>query len=561
MMDPEMMRLAQEQMRRMSPDDLARMQQQLMSNPDLIKLASESMKNMRTEDFKRAAQQLNQTRPEEMLDMTEKIANAKPEEFAAMKAQADAQISYALSGAKMLKQQGNELHSHGKYTDAAAKYKLAKENMKSVPSAAGRTLQLQCTLNLMSCYLKSGKFEECVNEGSEVLTYDSSNVKAYYRRGQAYKELGNLQAAVADLRKAHEISPEDETIAEVLRDTDGKLANEGGGANLPKGVVIEEIVEEDSSELLRTQRSSSTEYTVSQPHEGAGNSRQSNPSESLMNDPATIRSFQNYVSNSDADGLSKLGMQGMSPELVKTASEMIGTMKPEELQKMFQAASSLTGTNPVAPNFGSNMPEMSPDMVSMASEMIGKMSPAELQNMMDFASKMGGPGSAPLRPGSNIRPSSRAETSSNNFQPSSSQTVAENPDEIVNSQSMDHSSSSSPVSTANMQETMRNSMKDPAMLQMFASMMKNMSPDVMANMSEQFGMKLSKEDAAKAQQAMSSLSPEDLDRMMKWMDRAQQGVEVAKKTKNWLLGRKGLILAIVMLILAFILQRLGFIGR
>uniref|UniRef100_A0A453BM14 Uncharacterized protein n=1 Tax=Aegilops tauschii subsp. strangulata TaxID=200361 RepID=A0A453BM14_AEGTS len=225
MMDPEMMRLAQEQMRRMSPDDLARMQQQLMSNPDLIKLASESMKNMRTEDFKRAAQQLNQTRPEEMLDMTEKIANAKPEEFAAMKAQADAQISYALSGAKMLKQQGNELHSHGKYTDAAAKYKLAKENMKSIPSAAGRTLQLQCTLNLMSCYLKSGMFDECVNEGSEVLTYDSSNVKAYYRRGQAYKELGNLQAAVADLRKAHEISPEDETIAEVLRGHRCKTCN------------------------------------------------------------------------------------------------------------------------------------------------------------------------------------------------------------------------------------------------------------------------------------------------------------------------------------------------
>ncbi|XBI01780.1 hypothetical protein VPH35_130474 [Triticum aestivum] len=173
------------------------MQRQLMSNPDLLKLATESMKNMTAEDFKLAAERLNHARPEEMLDMTEKIAKAKPEELAAMKVQADAETSCAISAAEMLKRQGNQFHGRGQYADAAAKYKLARDSVKnSVPSAAGRALQLQCSVNLMACYLKLGEFEECVNEGSEVLSYDSGTAKAYYRRGQAYKELGNLQAAL-----------------------------------------------------------------------------------------------------------------------------------------------------------------------------------------------------------------------------------------------------------------------------------------------------------------------------------------------------------------------------
>ncbi|KAH1108942.1 hypothetical protein J1N35_012710 [Gossypium stocksii] len=583
MMDPELLRIAQEQMSRMSPAELSRIQQQMMSNPDLMRMASESMKNMRPEDLRQAAEQLKHTRPEDMAEIGEKMANASPEEIAALRARADAQISYELSAAEMLKNQGNELHKQGKFNNASEKYLLAKKNLKGIPSAKGKTLLLACSLNLMSCYLKTRQYDECVKEGSEVLSYDAKNVKALYRRGQAYKELGQFDDAVSDLRNAHEVSPDDETIADVLRDAEERLAREGSH-QAPRGVVIEEITEETVSTSPATLQSSSTEHSSKQPRESTGISKSDNGKkvadlrtnseclQALKEDPEALRSFQNFISSADPDTLAAMGggkVGEVSPDMFKTASNMISKMSPEELQKMVQLASSFQGENPYTGGFGTGPvpPNVTPDMLKTATDMMTKMPTEELQKMFEMAASIKGKDSIPASTAVNSsRLDSDAEVTYPTSQTSSitsenvgfGETASSSSSRFPNS--MNTQSSFPLPSTADLQEQMRNQMKDPAMRQMFASMMKNMSPEMMANMSEQFGMKLSREDAAKAQQAMSSLSPDDLDRMMRWVDRIQRGAEGAKKAKNWLLGKPGMILAICMLILAVILHRLGFIG-
>lgn len=584
MMDPELIRLAQEQMNRMSPTEFAKIQEQMMANPELMRMASETMMNMRPEDLRNAAEQLKYARPEEMAEIGEKMANSSPEEIAAMRARADSQITYQINAAQMLKKQGNELHNKGKFNEASQKYLLAKKNLTGIPASKGRTLLLACSLNLMSCYLKTKHYDECIQEGTEVLAYDPKNVKALYRRGQAYKELGQLNDAVSDLNKAYGVSPEDETIGEVLRDVKEKLIKQGGEPAQRK-LVIEEITEEAVS--TGNGKCSAMENCVTQPQEnGACRKSQSGTNgedlttnseylQTLKDDPEAIRSFQNFMSNADPDTLAALsaGKSGeYSPDMIKTASNMISKMSPEELQRMVQMASSFQRENEYFPrgsldsNFGSFRPgsvppNLTPEMLKTATDMMNNMSTEERQKMLEMASSLRARDSVSTPASLNTDGlSSKFPETRENSAVNGNNDMGESSSRGSFSNLRSGSRSSFQPSTAGMQEQMRNQMKDPAMRQMFTSMIKNMSPEMMTNMGEQFGVKLSREDAEKAQQALSSISPENLDRMMRWADGIQKGAERARKAKNWLLGKPGMILAICMLILAIILHRLGYIG-
>ena len=190
------------------------------------------------------------------------------------------------------------------------------------------------------------------------------------------------------------------------------------------------------------------------------------------------------MSNTNPETLAALntGNSGeISPEMIRTASNMIGKMSTEELQRMFEMASSFQGDNPgfkAGPDSfkpGSVPPNVTPDMLKTATDMMGKMSPEELQKMFETASHLRGNESFPMPTAPNTSASS-SDGGSRNSVGRESSTVGEtnirgetsSHGTVSNSQSAPPPPSF-PSSTTDLQEQMRNQMKDPAMRQVCPS--------------------------------------------------------------------------------------------
>lgn len=116
------------------------------------------------------------------------------------------------------KEEGNALFKAGKYARASKRYEKAAKFIEYDTSFSeeekkqSKALKITCNLNNAACKLKLKDYKQAEKLCTKVLELDSANVKALYRRAQAYMNMADLDLAEFDIKKALEIDPDNRDV-------------------------------------------------------------------------------------------------------------------------------------------------------------------------------------------------------------------------------------------------------------------------------------------------------------------------------------------------------------
>ncbi|CAN6238159.1 unnamed protein product [Urochloa humidicola] len=123
-----------------------------------------------------------------------------------------------IEAAAKKKDEGNLWFKVNKYARASKRYKKAlsfieyDSSFSEEEKQLSKPLKISCKLNNAACKLKLKDYKEAKELCTEVLELDNTNVKALYRRAQAYTFLVELDLAEADIKKALEIDPDNRDV-------------------------------------------------------------------------------------------------------------------------------------------------------------------------------------------------------------------------------------------------------------------------------------------------------------------------------------------------------------
>merc|ERR1719506_1213147 len=182
--------------------------------------------------------------PEEMKAQMDQLKNmdssSMQSQFKEQQRMMSQQQDYKFGAAKMQKVEGNKLVKAGDFVQAVEKYELARRNLTGNRGTEAADVRQACTLNLALAHLKLKQWDKAIEVAGEGIAAQKDCLKGFYRRGLAYQGKGELQKAAADLRRAAEINPGDQSVEGCLVEVRAALDSAGQAEDTSVEAVVPE---------------------------------------------------------------------------------------------------------------------------------------------------------------------------------------------------------------------------------------------------------------------------------------------------------------------------------
>uniref|UniRef100_A0A803KWY3 Uncharacterized protein n=1 Tax=Chenopodium quinoa TaxID=63459 RepID=A0A803KWY3_CHEQI len=129
-----------------------------------------------------------------------------------------------LNFVKGLKDEGNNLYKQNQIGSAIAKYSLALKILSFASVCSDEdtllfsSIAVSLNLNLGACFIKVKEYDRVGQLCSAVLCFDTTNVKAYFRRAIAALELNKPSLAFMDLVQALKLDPKNTEFQQKLKE-------------------------------------------------------------------------------------------------------------------------------------------------------------------------------------------------------------------------------------------------------------------------------------------------------------------------------------------------------
>eukprot|EP00967_Tisochrysis_lutea_P120893 scaffold198643_cov26-Tisochrysis_lutea.AAC.1 len=383
--------------------------QAMMSNPGMAQQAQQAMANLSAEDIQRRMSALPQG------DAGAPPLPARPVSVVAQLRGSAMSISNdvleLIEEAEGLKLEGNNKFKQGEYESAASRYRqgcklidsvLNKKVLTGADKKAVVELLDACQLNTANCRLKLEDWDGAKELADTVLAR-GDNRKAFFRRGQAYQNMGKLEDARIDLLKASKMNPADSIVATVLAEVEARLGVEPTSADAPPPAPAAPVLPPAPPGIPV----------------GPNGQPDYKQMEAMLDQisPDQLKQQAAMLENMDPAQLAAVSPQfaGMDPAQVKAMTSMMANMDPAMIKQMTKMASQMGGLAgatgrapnasaagpstpalpalppqmPVAPGGGTPglgagvdmMANMSPEMMQAGIDMMSNMDPAALAGM------------------------------------------------------------------------------------------------------------------------------------------------------------------------------------